>query len=491
MATICQSLSTKEDNLWNYTLPDGRSIQKGIKYLYPFVADKTRWPLPPDVMYWKEWPVAQPFLLFGAAAYNNQQWFDTWKQLDHNPQVEEVIRNLPVRNPLIWIADYTDLVMPVMAQETSVASVMDDAGKQVHVMLKEMDVMNKPGLVSPRTIEKGALKMISSRDWCSGFFPGELWYLYEYTGNDTWKTLAEKYTANIEAEKTNGGTHDMGFKVYNSFGNGYRLTKEAHYKDVILEAAQTLSTRFNKKTGVIKSWDNRRQWAYPVIIDNMMNLELLFEAAKLSGNKTFYEIAVSHANTTMKNHFREDYSSWHVVDYDTATGKVLQKTTHQGYSDASSWSRGQSWGLYGYTMCYRETGNKAYLQHAEKIAAFILNHPHMPGDMVPYYDFDAPAIPNEPRDASAAAILASGLYELSTYSTHGNTYRAAADKIMQNLTMHYRSALGDNKGFILLHSTGIKPQNIEVDAPIIYADYYYLEALLRKEALQKGKKLFP
>jgi unsaturated chondroitin disaccharide hydrolase len=390
------------------------------------------------------------------------------------------------------------------AQKVNVPKVIADAEKQTQVMLQEIpkakaakstiSTGGTPGangdLVSPRTLENGELKLVSSKDWTSGFFPGELWFLYQQTGKKDWRTRAEKFTADIEREKTNGGTHDMGFKIYCSFGTGYNITKDAHYKDVIIQSAKTLSTRFNKTTGVIKSWDNRAKWKYPVIIDNMMNLELLFEASKLSGDKLLYNIAVSHANTTMKNHFRKDYSSYHVVDYDTATGKVLQRTTHQGYSDESAWSRGQSWGLYGFTMCYRETKDKAYLTHAEHIADFILNHPNLPKDMVPYYDFNAPGIPNEPRDVSAAAVIASGLYELSTYSSNGKKYRAAADKIIESLTNNYPSPIGENKGFILLHSTGSKPSNSEVDVPLSYADYYYLEALLRSKKLGEGKKLF-
>lgn len=384
------------------------------------------------------------------------------------------------------------LILPLFcwSQNINTPQVLSDAARQVRVMLKEIPTVKTGELVSPRTLENGNLKLVASRDWTSGFFPGELWFLYEYTNNAEWKTLAQQYTANIEREKTNGITHDMGFKIYNSFGNGYRLTKEPGYKAILIESAKTLSTRFNAKTGVIRSWDNRKRWAYPVIIDNMMNLELLFAVTKLTGDRSFYNIAVSHANTTMKNHFRKDYSSYHVVDYDSATGAILQKTTHQGYSDESAWSRGQSWGLYGYTMCYRETKDKKYLAHAEHIAGYLLKHPNIPSDKVPYYDYDAPGIPNEPRDASAAAIIVSGLYELSTYSKNGKKYKAAADKILENLTEHYRSAQGENKGFILLHSTGEKPKNSEVDVPIIYADYYYLEALLRSQKLKSGKKLF-
>lgn len=371
-----------------------------------------------------------------------------------------------------------------MAQSVKLPAVFADAEKQTQVMLKEIPAAKegKADLVSPRTIENGKLKLVAARDWTSGFFPGELWFLYQYTGKQEWLTAAKTYTANIEKEQFNGGTHDMGFKVYCSFGTGYRITKDPAYKAVIIQSAKTLSTRFNPIVGCIRSWDHHKEvWGFPVIIDNMMNLELLFEATQLTGDSSFYKIAVAHANTTMKNHFRADYSSYHVVDYDTATGKVVKKNTHQGYSDASAWARGQAWALYGYTMCYRYTRNPVYLQQAEHVAAFILNHPRLPKDLVPYYDFDAPGIPNEPRDASAAAVIASGLYELSGYSKQATYYRATADKIVANLTNAYRSPIGENKGFILLHSTGSKPSNSEVDVPINYADYYYLEALLRSK----------
>ncbi|HSC37018.1 MAG TPA: glycoside hydrolase family 88 protein [Chitinophagaceae bacterium] len=380
----------------------------------------------------------------------------------------------------------------LQAQQIQFPQVYADAEKQTEVMLKEIPAAKgtKADLVSPRTLEKGELKLVPSKDWTSGFFPGELWFLYEYTGKPQWKSAAQTYTANIENEKWNGGTHDMGFKVYCSFGTGYRLTKDPHYKDVIIQAAKTLSTRFNPKIGSLKSWDNRSKWGFPVIIDNMMNLELLFAATRLTGDSSFYKIAVTHANTAMKNHFRKDYSSYHVVDYDTVTGKVASRVTHQGYADESAWSRGQAWGLYGYTMCYRETKNKAFLEQADHIAAFILNHPNLPADKVPYWDFNAPGIPNEPRDVSAAAVLASGLYELSAYSKNGSQYRQVANKIIESLTKSYRAPIGEAKGFILLHSTGSKPSDSEVDVPLSYADYYYLEALgrARKAATPAKKK---
>ncbi|GAA4311528.1 glycoside hydrolase family 88 protein [Mucilaginibacter gynuensis] len=363
------------------------------------------------------------------------------------------------------------------------------AEDQTRLILKNIDSAQKAGDKNsiPRSLkEDGSLKLIPSPDWCSGFFPGELWFLYDYTKNDQWLKEAKLYTTIVEKEKTNGGTHDLGFMLYCSVGNAYKATKDPHYKEVIIESAKTLITRFNPKVGCIKSWDGRPEWKYPVIIDNMMNLELLFEATKLTGDSTYYKVAVTHANTTLKNHFRANNSSYHVVDYDTETGKVAHRQTHQGYADESAWARGQAWGLYGYTMSYRETKNPAYLQQADKIAAFIFNNPSVTKDLIPYWDYNAPDIPNAPRDASAAAIAASALYELSTYSKNWKQYRALADKIVKNLHDHYQAQPGTNKGFILLHSTGHKPAKSEIDVPIIYADYYYLEALLRQQRLQKG-----
>ena len=368
------------------------------------------------------------------------------------------------------------------AQQVKLAPVFADAEKQTQVMLDSVARAreNHPDLVSPRTIENGNLKLVPAKDWTSGLFAGELWMLYAYTHKPEWKAKAEDFTAREEKEKLNGGTHDMGFKIYCSYGTGYQLTKDAAYKDVIIQSAKTLSTRFNPKVGCIRSWDHHKeQWGYPVIIDNMMNLELLFAATRLTGDSSFYKIAVSHANTTMKNHFRPDYSSYHVVDYDTATGKVVKRNTHQGYADESAWARGQGWALYGYTMCYRETKNVAYLRQAENVAKFILHHPNLPADKIPYWDFNAPGIPNEPRDASAAGVIASGLLELAKYSKNKKEYITVANTILQNLTKNYRSPIGANKGFILLHSTGSKPANSEVDVPLNYGDYYYLEALLR------------
>lgn len=340
------------------------------------------------------------------------------------------------------------------------------------------------GWTNPRTtLEDGSLGLVPSKDWCSGFFPGELWFLYEYTHDARWKQEAERHTCLIEREKWNGKTHDMGFKMMCSYGNGYRLTANPVYKEVLLQSARTLDGRFKESVGCIRSWDHHaEQWEYPVIIDNMLNLELLFWAFRETGDSTFYRHAVSHAFVTLKNHFREDASSYHVVNYDTVSGQPLCKVTHQGCADGSAWSRGQAWGLYGYTMCYRETKMPEFLEQAKRIERFLFTHPNMPEDLVPYWDFDAPDIPDEPRDASAAACIASGLYELSLYvPENAALYRKEADTILENLTRHYRARWKENNGFLLEHSTGSKPHDSEIDVPLVYADYYFLEALLRKQ----------
>jgi unsaturated chondroitin disaccharide hydrolase len=391
------------------------------------------------------------------------------------------------RIPLVILIALLSVNTAVFAQKVDIAKQFKYAGQQTDYMLEALKTADtSKGKLFPRTFEDGQLKLINSKDWTSGFFSGILWYLYDYTKDKKWLIQAQDYTARLANEQYNKTTHDLGFIIYCSFGNGYRLTKNEYYKKVIIQAARSLSTRFNPKTGVIRSWDhNKDKWKYPVIIDNMMNLELLFNATKLTGDSSFYKIAISHANHTMLNHFRPDHSSYHVVDYDPETGKVIQKNTAQGYSDASAWARGQAWGLYGYTMCYRETGDKKYLIQAQNIAHFIFNNPTLPKDLVPYWDYNDPAIPNAPRDVSAAAIMASALYELATYSS-GNDYKEKANIILANLSDYYKAPLNTNGNFILLHSTGNKPSKSEIDVPINYADYYYLEALLRSRKFVKN-----
>jgi rhamnogalacturonyl hydrolase YesR len=389
---------------------------------------------------------------------------------------------------------------PQQTKENIVQNNFDFAENQLSFAITEVDkflaedtTAARRMLVEPRSIENnGTFKMVASRDWTSGFFPGSLWYMYEYTGDKKWEDKARRFTAPIEREKTNGTTHDMGFKIYCSFGNGFRLTNDQSYKDIMLESAYTLITRYNPNVKAIRSWDHgTARWAYPVIIDNMMNLELLFWAFKESGDSIFYNIAVDHAETTMKNHFRPDFSTYHVVDFDTETGATVNRHTHQGYAHETMWARGQAWAIYGYTLTYRETNNPVFLEQAENATKAFFSHPNLPEDLIPYWDFNAPDIPNEPRDASAAAITASALYEMSTYDTANSAqYKQWADTIIENLTHHYRAEEGTMFGFLLRHSTGHKPHGYEIDVPLVYADYYFLEALLRKMKIEKNEKLF-
>lgn len=353
-------------------------------------------------------------------------------------------------------------------------------------------LLNEKGKL-PRTIGKdGKLMTSESRWWTSGFFPGVLWYLYEIDGNDSLKIYAEEFTKRVEREQYTTDNHDVGFMLYCSFGNGLRLTGNEDYKKVLLQGSESLCTRFRPQVGCIRSWDwNQKVWEYPVIIDNMMNLEMLMWASKNSDNPKFGEIAQSHADVTMKHHFRPDYSSYHVVSYDTITGQPEKKNTCQGYAHESSWARGQGWALYGYTMMYRESKQEKYLNQAINIAKFIMNHPRLPEDKIPYWDFDAPDIPETLRDASAGALIASALIELSQF-TEGELSKqclSVAETQLKTLSSaEYLAQPGTNCNFILKHSVGNFPGKGEVDVPLTYADYYYVEALLRyKKNILKEK----
>ena len=333
----------------------------------------------------------------------------------------------------------------------------------------------------PRTIEAdGKLEGTPSKSWTSGFYPGMLWQLYGFSKKEELKKAAIQWQAVVEKEKWDSGTHDLGFKVYCTFGNAWEITQNEKYKDVFITAAQTLSTRYNPVVGAIRSWDHHADvWGYPVIIDNMMNLEMMFEATRLSGDSTYHKIAQQHALTTLKNHFREDNSSYHVIDYDTTSGEVVKRNTHQGAYHESAWSRGQAWGLYGYAVAYQYTGEERFLEQAKKIANYIFTHPNLPEDFIPYWDYNAPNIPHEPRDVSAATITASGLLELSKIDKENSgKYIKWVDRILTSLELPKYQL--ETAPFFLQHSVGSIPGEFEIDAPIIYADYYYVEALLKR-----------
>lgn len=361
----------------------------------------------------------------------------------------------------------------------------------------------------PRTINKdGNLITVDIYDWTSGFFPGNLWYMYELTKEEKWKNEAIKRTEVLDTIQYWEGNHDVGFIMNCSYGNGLKFGGQKQYEKVIIQSAESLSKRFNTTAKAIKSWNRNKSWKgkmqyYPVIIDNMMNLELLFEASKLSGNSKYSDIAIQHAETTMKNHYRSNYSSYHVVDYDTITGEVRSKVTAQGFADESSWARGQAWGLYGYTLCYRYTKDIKYLNFAENIAKYIVKNPNLPKDMIPFWDYnikDSTLKPDWkynpekfkeiPRDASAAAVTASALFELAQYSKNKKELLKAANKILESLTSpKYMVENGLNKYFILDHCVGSIPHNTEIDVPLVYADYYLLEAMYRKNKIDKKQTI--
>ena len=331
--------------------------------------------------------------------------------------------------------------------------------------------------------------------WCSGFYPGSLWLVYEYTGDEGVKALAEKHTEVLDSIRFRTNDHDVGFQLDCSYGNGYRLTGNPEYKAVLCDGAHSLATRFNPAVGCTRSWDpapdHIAAWKFPVIIDNMMNMELLLSASELCGDESLRAVAESHAMTVMKNHFREDGSSFHLVDYDPVSGEVLVRQTVQGFADWSSWARGQAWGLYGFTMMYQYTGGRQYLDHAVKIAEYLI--PRLPEDGIPYWDFDSDLIPDDLRDASAGAIMASALVQLSGFvrdeAGRAEKYLSVAERILRTLASdEYLAAPGEDCGFILKHSVGNKPGGVEVDVPLTYSDYYFLEALLRYRALSSSPR---
>lgn len=372
---------------------------------------------------------------------------------------------------------------------------LDYCDRQVHRTLEELkrEDGSMDYTMMPRNImdsmEVWHCRKVTKDEWCSGFWPGILWYDYEYTGDEKIKKEAEKFTASLKfLSETPAFDHDLGFLVFCSYGNGYRLTQNPEYKKVILATADSLGKLFNPRVGTILSWPRNVEMfgGHNTIMDNLINLEMLFWAAKNGGNPYLADIAIAHADKTMKHQFRPDYTSYHVAVYDTLTGDFIRGCTHQGYADSSMWARGQAWGIYGYTTIYRETKDPRYLEFVQKVTDVYLQN--LPEDYVPYWDFNDPAIPDAPRDASAAAVVASALLELSTYlpMEKAMTYKDAALKMLTSLSSDkYRS--GKSKPSFLLHSTGHWPAKSEIDASIIYADYYYMEALLRLKKLEEAE----
>lgn len=413
-----------------------------------------------------------------------------------------------------WISGTTLVLLIVLfafkkqnSETDFVRTNLEYANRQIQLMLKEAN-----GDSFPRTTNATG-KMIGTNmyDWTPGFFPGSLWYTYEYSRDSNMRTAAIQWTEKLEPLKDFTEHHDLGFMMYCSFGNAFRLTANEEYKKYLVQAARSLSTRFDPRVGCIKSWNTFRSWHndklyhFPVIIDNMMNLELLFFATKVTGDSSFYRTAITHANNTLRHHFRKDYSSYHVVCYDTLTGKVEGRETAQGYADNSTWARGQAWAIYGYTMTYRETKDPKYLKAAIGMADWYLNNKNLPADKIPWWDFNIKQKGYRPgvrsfanqtdimlRDASAAAITASGLLELSTYAGNaGKRYKKAAIKMLHSLASpSYKANPGENGNFLIKHCVGSIPHQTEIDVPLVYADYYFIEALHRYDQLLKDGELY-
>lgn len=457
------------------TSADGRNFYKAMDFLLSYLGKSTQ-----------EWPYQQ----ISEWGYKQQEFCkDLYRIYCLNPERTDYLKAYKAHKDRNWKELYNLLYVVPSEVDNAYAFALEQLDFAMECTEKAKRENPNKELVSPRTVEKnGILRLVRPHDWCSGFFPGSLWQVYAYNHNSYWRQQAVSYTWPIEPVKWYKGSHDLGFMIYNSFGKAWHLTGEQSYRDIALQAANSLITRYNDKVGCIRSWDHGKdKWSFPVIIDNMLNLELLFWATEETGDSIYHHIAVNHANTTLKNHFRPDHSSYHVVDYNSQTGTVNLKCTHQGIADESVWSRGQAWGLYGYAMCYRFTHHPAYLEQAKKIADYFYGLPDMPADYIPYWDMKDPGIPDSPRDASAAAVMASGLYELSTYTTGDESkyYKEIADHIVDSLNKGYRAKSKTTQGFLLLHSTGNYPSRDEIDAPISYADYYYLEALSRKARLEE------
>lgn len=468
-------------DMGNIVSEDGRSVEKGLDFLARHIGKNA-----------DNWNYQQ---ISGMDGKKQDVLKDLYRAWLLNPSRKDY-KDLYFSNRVL---DYSDPFNMTYFQARGIDDAMTDVLPQLKFAVEcaNKERKNKTNAskrrVIPRTInDDGSLSLVNAYDWCSGFFSGILWQAYEYANLPELRQTAISWTWPIEDAKWHKGTHDLGFMMNDSFGKAYSITGEQSYKDVVLQSAATLITRYNPTVKSIRSWDhNAKVWKFPVIIDNMMNLEMLFQATMLTGDSIYHKIAVEHANTTLVNHFRDDNSSYHVVDYDPETGEVRMKCTAQGYSDDSFWSRGQAWGLYGYAQCYQYTGDRRYLEMSEKIADFILSWKNMPSDKIPYWDMKDPRVtnltagqdnPDCPRDASSAAIIASGLYILSdlTDDNRKTIYREHADKIIDSLTKSYRIPTGEKYGFILDHSTGHHPGNIEIDVPLNYADYYYIEALLRQ-----------
>ncbi|MDB4915215.1 MAG: glycosyl hydrolase family 88 [Gemmatimonadetes bacterium] len=451
-------------DLWHYSSPAGGTLEKAVLFVAPYADPSVKFPLPEI-----GGEGAGEFLvpLLRAAAQLGDASFTT------------ALGFVPARTR---VRDFSAFNFPA-------DSVADGALRKAGDQLRRSATALDPAQGYPRvTNAQGNWEQQPVSQWTSGFFAGALWYMYALDHAAEWQMLARKWTTGIEPSKNRTNTHDLGFLVFNSFGHGFQLTGEAHYRDVVMDASRSLATRYNARVGAIKSWDTehgadaRKSWKYPVIIDNLMNLEMLSWASAHGGDSAWARIADGHALTSARAHVRADGSTAHVALFDPATGSLERTVTWQGYADTSTWARGQAWAIHGLSAAYGHSPKAELLTDAQKAADWFIAH--LPADAVPYWDFKDPAIPNAPRDASAAAIAASGLYDLARKSDAASAerYRGAADRITESLALRYMAS-PTASGAILSHSTGQLPQHAEVDVGIVYADYYFVEALLRRKGI--------
>lgn len=353
---------------------------------------------------------------------------------------------------------------------------------------RTLEVVSSPDMI-PNSVDAGSStwKFTRPGGWTCGFWPGELWYLYEGTGDTLFRDNALKVTdAIVPVAYRTPHSHDVGFMVMPSIGSAYRFTGEKKYLDALVSAADSLVTLYNPKVGSILSWPNMAKkmgWRHNTIIDNMLNLELLFWVAQNCDRPDLYEIAFRHAETTMKYQFRDDWSTYHVTVFDPDTGEFIAGHTHQGWKDETMWARGQAWAVYGFTMAYRFTRDERFLETAVHAVDAYLSR--LPEDGIPYWDFDAgEQLESQPKDCSAAAIVASALLELQSYlpENQAKRYLKEARRTIKTLSAApYRA--GDQCSAFLLHATGHLPNGYEIDASISYADYYYIEALIRLKTI--------
>jgi len=365
---------------------------------------------------------------------------------------------------------------------TSITKIFETVKKQFTDSLKIIPRNRFP----KETDNTGKWQTTKASGWTSGFYPGILWLLYEQSGNKSYAEEARLRENFLSSQQYNTATHDVGFMIFNSFGNAYRLTKNDKDKKIILRTAQSMATRFNPKVGLIRSWRSDQN-SYQVIIDNLMNLELLFWSAKNGGDPGLLEIAKSHAKNTARDFVRDDGSTFHLVNYDKTTGRRISRTTAQGYKPDSTWARGQAWAIYGFSIAYRETRDLTFLYTARKVADYYMKN--IPDDFIPYWDFNVPNKSQEPRDSSAAAIAASGLLELSKLEispSRSLKYQEFAGNTLTSLASKNYFNQSKNQASILLHGTYNKNTN-DYDRGTIWGDYYFIEALLK---LKRGSQKF-